>query len=251
MYTLLLLYKRFITEYVKNYWRDRGHQLFNQASLIVDMSTKYFHKLITKAQHVSAIALISALALLCFFYAEQTNQVFIYQYSLIQQGQIWRLITGHILHTNGYHLTLNLAVLWMLWGIHGHYYSFNKILVLFLISGITCSAGLFYFSPTITQYVGLSGVLHGLFVFGAVMDIYRKDTITGKAPHRLSGLLMLLAVTFKLIHEQWFGASQQVSQLIAANVAIDAHLWGAIGGLIFVILYWATCHKRAKARPYC
>jgi membrane associated rhomboid family serine protease len=28
--------------------------------------------------------------------------------------------------------------------------------------------------------------------------------------------------------------------LIAAKVAIDAHLWGAIGGLIFILLYWMS-----------
>lgn len=53
---------------------------------------------------------------------------------------------------------------------------------------------------------------------------------------------MLIGVTIKLVHEQIVGANEQVSKLIEANVAIDAHLWGAIGGLLFVLLYWLTCH---------
>jgi membrane associated rhomboid family serine protease len=57
---------------------------------------------------------------------------------------------------------------------------------------------------------------------------------------------MLIGVTIKLIHEQLVGANKQVSELIEANVAIDAHLWGAIGGLIFVLLSWLTCHLMKK-----
>jgi membrane associated rhomboid family serine protease len=57
---------------------------------------------------------------------------------------------------------------------------------------------------------------------------------------------MLIGVTIKLIHEQLVGANEQVSDLIEANVAIDAHLWGAIGGLLFVLFYRLTCHLMEK-----
>ena len=202
------------------------------------MILKTLNNFATDTQHMSAIMLISLLALFGYFFDEQLSQLFIYNRELIEQGQIWRIITGHLLHTNGYHLVLNLSALWMLWALHGHYYSFKNITSLFITSGIICSIGLFYFSPSITQYVGLSGVLHGLFIFGAALDVSYKDKSTGKASFRVSGLLMLVGIIIKLAYEQLFGANEQVSMLIAAKVAIDAHLWGAIGGLIFILLYW-------------
>jgi rhomboid family GlyGly-CTERM serine protease len=210
------------------------------------MNLKMLSKLPTDIQHLSAILLISLLALFGYIFAAQLEQLFIYDRRLIEQGQVWRALSGHILHTNGYHLILNLFALWMLWALHGHYYSFKNITLLFITSGGVCSAGLFYFSPTITQYVGLSGILHGLFIFGAFLDLVYKDKNTKKASLRLTGILMLIGVTIKLIHEQLVGANKQVSELIEANVAIDAHLWGAIGGLIFVLLSWLTCHLMKK-----
>ena len=211
------------------------------------MIVKILNNLATDTQHVSAIVLFSLLALFGYFLGEQQSQLFVYNRALIEQGQIWRVITGHLLHTNGYHLVLNLSALWMLWALHGYYYSFKNIMSLFIISGVICSVGLFYFSPTITQYVGLSGILHGLFIFGATLDISYKDKGTGKATLRVSGLLMLIGVTIKLAYEQFFGANEQVSTLIEASVAIDAHLWGAIGGLIFILLYWLSCHLTKKS----
>jgi rhomboid family GlyGly-CTERM serine protease len=206
------------------------------------MNLKMLNKLPTDTQHLSAILLISLLALFGYVFAVQIEQFFIYDRSLIKQGQVWRMLTGHLFHTNGYHLILNLFALWMLWALHGDYYSFKNITLLFITSGVVCSAGLFYFSPTITQYVGLSGILHGLFTFGAFLDLAYKYKKTEKATLRMTGLFMLIGVTIKLVHEQLVGANEQVSKLIEANVAIDAHLWGAIGGLLFVLLYWLTCH---------
>ena len=88
--------------------------------------------------------------------------------------------------------------------------------------------GIFYYNPSLTQYVGLSGVLHGIFVFGAIMDILSKDK---------TGYLLFIGVWLKIAHEQIYGASSGVSDLIEASVAIDAHLWGAVGGLLFTIVY--------------
>jgi rhomboid family GlyGly-CTERM serine protease len=204
------------------------------------------NKLPTNTQHLSAILLISLFALFGYVFAAQLEQLFIYDRRLIEQGQFWRMLTGHIFHTNGYHLILNLFALWMLWALHGHYYSIKNITLLYITSGVICSAGLFYFSPTITKYVGLSGILHGLFIFGAFLDIAYEDKNTKKATLRMTGILMLIGVTIKLIHEQLVGANEQVSDLIEANVAIDAHLWGAIGGLLFVLFYRLTCHLMEK-----
>ena len=151
---------------------------------------------------------------------------FIYHRNAITQGQWWRLFTGHFFHTNGFHLLLNLAALALLFGLHGKFYNIKNYTALFLSSALITSGGIYHFSPQLQQYVGLSGVLHGVFIWGALMDIKNKDK---------TGYLLFIAVCLKIAHEQIYGASGDLASLIEANVAIDAHLWGALGGLCCAI----------------
>ena len=168
--------------------------------------------------------LIAFVATLAYLFNDATSDIFVYQYQLISHGELWRTFTGHFFHTNGIHLLLNLAALALLWALHGHFYDIKSYSLLFILSALICSAGLYFFSPETRQYVGLSGVLHGIFVFGAIMDIRHKDK---------TGYLLFVGVWLKIAHEQFYGASEQVSSLIDANVAIDAHLWGAVGFVMY------------------
>ncbi len=186
----------------------------------------------------AVIALLSIIAFISeYFLGELFTQTLVYQRQLITEGEIWRLISGHLLHTNGYHLLLNLAALFMLWALHGRFYSIKNYSALFLLCSLFTSAGIYYFEPTLIQYVGLSGVLHGIFVFGAIMDINAKDK---------TGYLLFLGVWLKIAHEQFYGASAEVSNLIEASVAVNAHLWGALGGLLFSVIYLYSIHIRLR-----
>jgi rhomboid family GlyGly-CTERM serine protease len=191
-------------------------------------------------QHSMLVAIIALLAILAYVFNDNIDLLLVYQHQLISQGELWRTFTGHFLHTNGIHLLLNLAALILLWALHGHFYTLKNYSLLFITSALICSAGLFYFSPEIHQYVGLSGVLHGIFVFGALMDIRHKDK---------TGYLLFIGVWLKIAHEQFYGANEQVSTLIDANVAVDAHLWGAVGGLIFSGCYLVFLTVNNKKRP--
>ena len=158
-----------------------------------------------------------------------SSNLFAYDRNQLNNFQWWRLITGHFLHTNIPHLLLNTAGLALLWALHGHYYRTPHYLIQFLVLCLGTSIGLYYFDQNMQWYVGLSGVLHGLFVIGAYFDIKHSFK---------SGWLMLIGVWLKVIHEQIFGASEEVAELIAANVAVDAHLFGTITGSIIILYYF-------------
>lgn len=179
-------------------------------------------------QHSLLIVLICLISSFAFIFDNQISQYLVYNRDLISQGEFWRIITGHFLHTNGYHLLLNLSAIILLWALHGQFYRYLNYTSLFFISALTTSFGLYVFSPDLQQYVGLSGVLHGVFVFGAIMDIHNKEK---------TGYLLFIGVWLKIAHEQYNGASIEIAELIGATVAIDAHLWGAIGGLLFSLCY--------------
>ena len=197
--------------------------------------------LVLSRQHFQVVLIVALLSVIAFiseyFLGESFTQTFVYQRQLINQGEIWRLFSGHILHTNGYHLLLNLAALFMLWALHGRFYSIKNYTYLFLLCSIFTSVGIYYFDPSLIQYVGLSGVLHGIFVLGALMDINAKDK---------TGYLLFLGVWLKIAHEQFYGASTDVSNLIEASVAVNAHLWGALGGLLFSVIYLYMLHMRLR-----
>lgn len=152
-----------------------------------------------------------------------------YDRQALLSGQWWRLWTGHLLHTNSWHLVMNLAGLAVITMLHGNYYRRGQFLFLLCAGCLLISLALLFWSPAIGLYVGLSGWLHALLVFGACEDIRRNWS---------SGWLILAGVAAKVCWEQWQGASADLVTLIEADVAVDAHLYGALcGALLFVVVF--------------
>jgi rhomboid family GlyGly-CTERM serine protease len=181
----------------------------------------------TSMNQVFVPILVLLLSLLAFIFDGYLSDTFVYQRILVTQGEMWRVLSGHFFHTNGFHFLLNSAAVVMLWALHGQFYTIKKYLIVFWVSACICAVGIHWFSLNIDQYVGLSGILHGLFIWGAIEDIKAKER---------TGYLLLIGVILKIAHEQYYGASADVAELIGATVAINAHLWGAIGGLLAVII---------------
>ena len=187
-----------------------------------------------KATHSLGPLIVFTLALSAFIFDAQISDLLIYNRSLITAGEYCRIISGHFFHSNANHFMLNTAAVALLWALHGEYYSYKNYLLVFMTSAIVCSLGIYWFSVNIELYVGLSGVLHGFFVWGALMDIKYKEK---------TGYLLLIGVIAKIIHEQIYGASADVEMLIGASVATDAHLYGAFGGLLAFIWCYFTAIK--------
>jgi rhomboid family GlyGly-CTERM serine protease len=187
-----------------------------------------------KATHSLGTLIVFMLAFSAFIFDAQISDLLIYNRSLITAGEYWRIISGHFFHSNANHFLLNTAAVALLWALHGQYYSYKNYLLVFLTSAIVCSLGIYWFSVNIELYVGLSGVLHGFFVWGALMDLKHKEK---------TGYLLLIGVMAKIIHEQIYGASADVEILIGASVATDAHLYGAIGGMLAFIWCYFTTNK--------
>lgn len=159
-----------------------------------------------------------------------------FQRDLFINGEYWRGLTGHFLHTNINHLLLNISGVALLWALHGEFYNRINYIFVFIFCAGTTTFGVYVFSPEIMRYVGLSGVLHGLFIWGAVKDIQNKDK---------TGYLLITAIILKVAYEQFMGPSEDIAKLISATVAIDAHLWGMIGGIIIGLASYSIC-KRIK-----
>jgi len=93
------------------------------------------------------------------------------------------------------------------------------------------SAGLWWGMPDIRFYVGLSGVLHGLFLYGALREIRFYPT---------SGYVLLAVLIAKLVWEFFNGALPGSEDMAGGRVLTEAHLLGAIGG---VVVWFSECLK--------
>jgi rhomboid family GlyGly-CTERM serine protease len=145
-----------------------------------------------------------------------------YERGGIVGGEWWRLFSGHLVHLGWAHLGLNLAGLVVIWLLVGERMAgaIGWVAMLVCVAGV--AAGLWWLNPETVWYVGLSGALHGLLVFGAVLALAGRDPIGG---------ILLLLVLGKLAYEQFLGPSDQTERLISGRVVVDAHLYGAEAGL--------------------
>jgi rhomboid family GlyGly-CTERM serine protease len=146
-----------------------------------------------------------------------------YDRQAILAGQIWRLFTGHLVHLGWPHLLVNLAGLAVVWALVGSALSNSRWVATSLACALAVSLGLLVFSPTVARYVGLSGVLHGLMAAGAVVQCRA-------GMQKAWWVLGVLAV--KLAWEQLAGPLPGSASAAGGRIIVDAHLYGALAGLL-------------------
>ncbi len=167
------------------------------------------------------ITLVLSAALLLS--SEKTQNLLIFDRQLIQQGELWRLVTCNFLHTNWSHLVINCLGLYLIWSLFIHAAKQIWMHAFFCFPTIITTIFLFFWSPELKLYVGFSGALHGVIFALALASLKKQRLLAG---------IVLLSFSIKIIYEQIYGASASVSQLIEADVAIDAHLFGALSGIL-------------------
>lgn len=160
-----------------------------------------------------------------------------YEREAILGGEVWRVLGAHIAHLGWPHLLVNLGGLLLIWLVFGRAMSPERWAVVFCGCAFGVTAGLLLFHPELGWYVGMSGVLHGMFVAGAVSSLY--------AGYRLEWLLLGL-LALKLVWEQIYGPMTSTEEFIRGTVIVDAHLYGAVAGLA-VILVMQLFRRRAAA----
>lgn len=171
------------------------------------------------------------ISLLCVFITllpHDLTALFQYERSLILQGQWWRLISGHLVHLGLNHLLMNLLGLWLIW----HLFLTDEgplayCLYRLPLLTIGTSIGLLILSPEVAWYRGLSGVLHGLLSLALLHQLRQQVAMSS---------LLLVLLTAKLVWEQTTGPLPGSEPWIDGRVIVDAHLYGALCGVILWLL---------------
>ena len=147
-----------------------------------------------------------------------------YSRPAVEAGQIWRLLTGHVVHLGPTHLGLNALGLVLVAVVVGHHLRLRAWAASAAACALAVSAGLWWLAPQVDWYVGLSGVLHGLLVAGATAAL-------ATARERVFALVVIGVIVAKLVWEQAFGPTPGTAELSGGPVVTQAHLFGAIGGV--------------------
>ncbi len=157
---------------------------------------------------------------------------------LVEQGDIWLLLSGHIVHLNWSHWLLNMAGLSIVAFFFSGHASFKQWLLVILVSACVISAGIWWWLTDIRYYVGLSGVLHGLFLYGALREIRYFP---------VSGYVLVTVLIGKLLWEFFNGALPGSEEMAGGRVLTEAHLLGAVGGISVWFIEWCIQLKRQGA----
>lgn len=140
-------------------------------------------------------------------------------------GQFWRVLTAHFVHLDVQHAVLNSLGLVLMWALFARDYVPLRWATIYLCSMLAVSAGLWWLNPEVQWYVGASGALHGIMTAGTLAHLKRRD---------LDGWILAIFIVAKLSWEQFSGSMPFAGD---APTITDAHLYGAIGGLIPAVVY--------------
>ncbi len=186
---------------------------------------------------------------------------FIYQRD-VMTSQLWRWWTAQWVHVGWRHYLLNMMAFTCLPFIFPQSGRFKLLSALLVLSPMV-SVGLYWFFPTVYAYAGLSGVLHGLYTWAALMVLFpshasfhnvlvrhqptNSHPMNIQAPSSMQhlsrygasekkfALFVLLAVIVKVLVEKKIGHTD-TERLMGAHVLIQAHQIGLVVGIIYFSL---------------
>lgn len=159
--------------------------------------------------------------------------------AILDAGEYWRLVTGHLVHDSVRHLALNLAGLAGVVALFPRHYAPGNWLWIALASVVAIDVGFVWNEPQLEWYVGLSGLLHGVLAAGAIAW-WRFES-------KALALTLTVVLIVKLTWEQVQGALPLSGDM---SVIVAAHLYGAIGGALAAGAIWFVQQRwPGNARP--
>lgn len=154
----------------------------------------------------------------------------LFERDAILQGQLWRVLSGNIVHYSPMHLILNVSAMMIAAGIvelrgYRHYWQ--------LMSGsaLTIGCTVLALRPDIMVYAGLSGVVSASLTYLCLQGLY-EDRVW-----RTACIVVLSGICLKLTLELHYDASvEQFFDTQTFRPVPLSHLAGALSGLgIFLV----------------
>lgn len=184
---------------------------------------------------------LMALVLLLGSGGEPVREALRYDAGAISHGQWWRLLTGNLVHLGWWHLFLNEMGLLVLVLLCPEPLEWSVWLRRLVLIGLGMGAGLYFWVPDTHWYVGMSGVIHGLFVLGLGRQIVAsRDLIAAGCLAYLVG---------KIAWEMVSGVPVSDEAAIGGSVLVESHLYGSLSALIYGLIFGAFRRAETFGRP--
>ncbi|MDH3977014.1 MAG: rhombosortase [Gammaproteobacteria bacterium] len=159
---------------------------------------------------------------------ERWHEIFFYTRSGLEHVEIWRLLTANLIHLSWGHWLLNGFALLLVCALFAEEITPGQAVFVALISGAGACLGLYWASPEWKWVAGLSGGLHGLFIYAS---------LTGTLDRVPMARWLLAGVIAKIAWEQVSGPLPLAEGFGVSKVVIDAHMWGGVCGLLAAVFH--------------
>jgi rhomboid family GlyGly-CTERM serine protease len=160
-----------------------------------------------------------------------------YDAAAISHGQLWRLFTANLVHLSWFHLLRDVPAIFVIWFGFSHVLSEREWIVLFVVDGLAVTLGLYFFVPSVIWYVGLSGILYGLVLAAGLVLLPRRPVL---------GTVMVIGTTLIVMYDVFVGPLPLQEYHLGGKVIPQAHLFGLVGAVLFVL--GRDLLRRAQAR---
>lgn len=137
-------------------------------------------------------------------------------------SQPWRIFTTHLVHLNSMHLAINCAALLVIAIIFRAHVKGRLLINVMLISALAATLVPVLLAQDYA-FVGLSGVLHGIVVYGGLLIMRTQRPV---------GVTILMVVIVKLVIDLMLAGTENL--WLGAEVAYLCHVGGAIGGALAI-----------------
>lgn len=152
---------------------------------------------------------------------------------LIEQGEIWRLLTSAFLHSNLIHIACNMYSLYIIGPEIQQTYGTKKYLGIYMISCITSSLLSYFMNPNSIS-VGASGGIFGLMGALLAFAIIERNKIQKKY---ISSLIQIIIINLFI-------------GLNIRNIDNFGHIGGLIGGGLVGYIAYRVSHNEREKREY-
>jgi len=142
--------------------------------------------------------------------------------AILYEGEVWRLVSGHLAHLGWRHLLLNGAGLVLVWLLTGTGMTAGRWIVASVVTIAGIDLGFLLLEPELGWYVGFSGLLHGLLAAGLV---------AGFAARPVESVLIGAGLLAKVVYEQMAGPMPGSAQVAGGAVIVSAHFYGTLAGI--------------------
>jgi rhomboid family GlyGly-CTERM serine protease len=165
--------------------------------------------------------------------------------SAVLDGEVWRLFTGHLVHGSTSHLLWDVLPLLAV-GLLFERSLGSRYWIVLGASSLSVASGVLAMEPDLARYCGLSGVLNGLWVAGALNAARTEET---SGAHAMAWIYRACVVgdLLKIAFEAFTGTP--ILTEAASLGVIPVPLAHALGALAGVLCLAGPCQRWKKMTP--